>query len=186
MDVIFNCPKCDQELAVDSSGSGTEIACPSCGENIIIPESGEAAVAAPPPAQLAAPDNQPVTAGAARAAAAVAGQQPVNAISSSAAAKVQMHLKVDSNKAPEVLISKPLAPLEVAAKETDKKLRVKTIKHTDCIEVGHDKFDEFVTNFLVKVGEKNIKTITPLTYTHIDIGSQKLLTDYAVMIVYRG
>ena len=38
MDVIFNCPKCEQELAVDSSGAGTEIECPSCGESIVIPE----------------------------------------------------------------------------------------------------------------------------------------------------
>ncbi len=38
MDVIFNCPKCDQELAVDSSGAGSEINCPSCGQAITIPE----------------------------------------------------------------------------------------------------------------------------------------------------
>ena len=81
---------------------------------------------------------------------------------------------------------KPLAPLEVAAKDSDKKIRVKTIKHTDCIEVGHDKFDEVVTNFLGKVGEPNIVSITTLTYTHLDIGSQKLLTDFGVMIVYKG
>ena len=37
MDVIFNCPKCEQELAVDSTGAGTEINCPSCGESIVIP-----------------------------------------------------------------------------------------------------------------------------------------------------
>src|ERR1022692_2399217 len=37
MDVIFNCPKCEQELAVDSTGAGTEIECPSCGETIVIP-----------------------------------------------------------------------------------------------------------------------------------------------------
>ena len=38
MDVIFNCPKCEQELAVDSSGSGSPINCPSCGAAITIPE----------------------------------------------------------------------------------------------------------------------------------------------------
>jgi hypothetical protein len=111
---------------------------------------------------------------------------PANPIASSAAAKVEMHLRVPSNKAPEVLIAKALAPLEVAAKESDRKMRVKTIKHTDCIEVGHDKFDEFVTNFLLKVGEPNIISINTLTYTHLDIGSQKLMTDFGVMIVYRG
>jgi len=173
MDVIFNCPKCEQELAVDSSGAGSEIECPSCGEAIVIPEPQP--VAAPramapgaPPAPRVEPNVN-------------------NPIASSAAAKVEMHLKVPVRTTPtEMLIEKPLAPLEVAAKETDKKVRVKTIRHTDCIEVGHDKFDEVVSNFLGKVGESNIVNISPLSYTHLDIGSQKLLTDFAVMIIYRG
>lgn len=174
MDVIFTCPKCEQELAVDSSGAGSEIDCPSCGESIIIPEpnivprTGEGIPTLPPEAGARIAAN------------------PANPIASSAAAKVEMHLRVPSNKAPEVLIAKPLAPLEVAAKESDRKMRVKTIKHTDCIEVGHDKFDEVVTNFLVKVGEPNIISVTTLTYTHLDIGSQKLMTDFGVMIIYRG
>ena len=107
-------------------------------------------------------------------------------MASSAAAKVEMHLKVPSNKVTEVLIEKPRPPLEVAARESDKKMRVKTIKHTDCIEVGHDKFDELVTNFLNKVGEPNVISITTLAYTHLDIGTQKLMTDFGVMIIYRG
>lgn len=175
MDVIFNCPKCDQELAVDSSGAGTEIECPSCGEPIVIPSSG-------PPARLgAAPDHAP-------AAPRGGGPAPINAIASSAAAKVEMHLKVPVHKTPAAsLIEKPLAPLEAAAtKDADKKIRVKTIKHTDCIEVGHDKFDEVVSNFLAKIGESNIVSITTLSYTHLDIGSQKLMTDFGVMVIYRG
>jgi hypothetical protein len=76
--------------------------------------------------------------------------------------------------------------LEVAAKESDKKIRTKTIRHTDCIEVGHDKFDEVVTNFLSKVGEANIISINPINYTYLDIGTQKLMTEYGVLVVYRG
>jgi hypothetical protein len=114
------------------------------------------------------------------------GGGPVNPIASSAAAKVEMHLRVPVHKTSEMLIEKPLAPLEFAAKESDKKIKVKTIKHTDCIEVGHDKFDEVVSGFLSKVGETNVVNISPMTYTHLDIGSQKLMTDFAVMIVYRG
>jgi DNA-directed RNA polymerase subunit RPC12/RpoP len=171
MDVIFNCPKCDQELAVDSSGAGSEIECPSCGEAIVIPEpqpvpAARVAAGAPPPPRMEPHTNNP--------------------IATSAAAKVQMHLKVPVRSTSESLIEKPLAPLEVAAKETDRKMRVKTIKHTDCIEVGHDKFDEIVSNFLIKIGESNVVSLTPLTYTHLDIGSQKLMTDFGVMIVYRG
>ena len=172
MDVIFNCPKCEQELAVDSTGAGTEINCPSCGESIIIPKPE--AVASRPGVELAP--------GAPRAVV-----QPVNAIASSAAAKVEMHLRVPVRNTPtESLIEKPLVPLEAAAKSTDKKIHVKTIKHTDCIEVGHDKFDEVVSNFLIKVGEANVISITTLTYTHLDIGTQKLMTDFGVMVVYRG
>ena len=98
-----------------------------------------------------------------------------------------MHLRVPVHKTPTAsLIEKPLVPLEAVAKGADKKIRIKTIKHTDCIEVGHDRFDEMVGLFLEKTGEHNVQSIHPLTYTHLDIGSQKLMTDYAVMVVYRG
>ena len=172
MDVIFNCPKCDQELAVDSSGAGTEITCPSCGQAITIP-APESVVPQPGVnGGVGAPRLAPHT---------------VNPIASSAAAKVEMHLRVPVHATPaERLIEKPLPSLEVAAKESDRKIRVKTIKHTDCIEVGRDKFDEVISNFLGKVGESNVISITTLTYTHLDIGTQKLLTDFGVMIVYRG
>ncbi len=172
MDVIFNCPKCEQELAVDSTGAGTEINCPSCGEPIVIP-------APELPANRPGLDNTP--------AAARLEAHPINPIASSAAAKVEMHLRVPVHKTPtESLIEKPRPPLEAAAKETDKKVRVRTIKHTDCIEVGHDKFDEVVSGFLGKVGESNIISITTIVYTHLDIGTQKLLQDFGVLIVYRG
>ncbi|HEV2210599.1 MAG TPA: hypothetical protein VG167_17630 [Verrucomicrobiae bacterium] len=169
MDVIFNCPKCEQELAVDASGAGTQIDCPSCGAAIVIPEQ----------------NNVPRSGGGIPTVA-YAEPNPANPISSSAAARVELHLKVPSNKAAESLIAKPLVPLEAAAKETDKKLRVKTIRHTDCIEVGHDRFDEIVSSFLSKTGESNIVSLTPITYTFLDIGTQKLLTEFGLIIVYRG
>ena len=170
MDIIFDCPTCDQELAVDSGGAGSEINCPSCGEKIVIPPAS--AGRAPMPTPAMAPHDP---------------GHLVSAIATSAAAKVEMHLKVPVHKGPsEVLIEKPKATLEVSAKESDRKMRIKTIRHTDCIEVGHDKFDEMVTNFLQKIGETNITGVHPLTYTHLDIGSQKLMTEYAVMIIYRG
>jgi predicted RNA-binding Zn-ribbon protein involved in translation (DUF1610 family) len=170
MDVIFNCPKCEQELAVDASGAGTQIDCPSCGEAIVIP-------AAPANRVGAQPDGDRTPS---------AGPLPSNPMASSAAAKVEMHLRVPQHKVSAALIEKPLPPLDAAAKETDKKLRVKTIRHTDCVEVGRDRFDEVVTAFLVKTGEPNIVSITALSYSHLDIGTQKLLNDYGVLVVYRG
>src|SRR5262245_43869343 len=153
MDVIFNCPKCEQELAVDSSGAGTEINCPSCGETIVIP--------GPDRSSRPGPDSSSVLP--------QMEAHTVNRIASSAVAKGEMHLRVPVRATPtESLIEKPLAPLE-AAKDADKKIRTKTIRHTDCIEVGHDRFDEVVSNFLVKVGETNIISINPVNYSHVDI-----------------
>jgi len=158
MDIIFNCEHCGQELSVDADGAGTEIECPSCGEQIVIPDK-EPEV--PPPEEL-------------------------NPIMKSAAAKMEVHYKVPVHEGPsEPLINKPLPTLEKSSKE-GVSLCVKTIRHIDCMEVGHDRFDEKVTEFLEKVGEENIVNITPITYTYYDIGTQKLLTDFGVLIVYRG
>ncbi len=151
---------------MDSAGAGSEINCPSCGEKIVIPQ-------APSVPQGGAPAHG-------------GGHQPINPIAASAAAKVEMHLKVPVRATPtEMLIEKPLVPLE-AAKEKDRHIRIKSIRHTDCIEVGHDRFDEIVSNFLGKVGEANIVNISSFSYTFLDIGTQKLMTEYGVLIVYKG
>jgi len=172
MDVIFNCPHCDQELAVDAAGAGSEIECPSCNEKIVIPNSGSAGTRPGPPT-----DSLPTS-----------GEvHPINPIASSAAAKVEMHLKVPVRSTPgESLIEKPSKPAEVAAKETDRVLKVKTIRRLDCVEVGHDHFDETVTKFIQRVGEKQIVEFIPVNYSYLDIGTQKTLDDFGVMIVYRG
>ncbi len=169
MDIIFNCPHCEQEMAVDSSGAGSEIQCPSCGQKILIPAE------APPPAPASARH--------------AAGGHPSahqHTIASSAAAKVEMHLKVPVRDKPgEVLIAKPKPPLEAVAKGADKKLRVRTIRHAACIESGHDKFDERVTEFLTEVGEANVISIHTIGYTHFDVSIQKIVEDYGLVIVYR-
>jgi DNA-directed RNA polymerase subunit RPC12/RpoP len=172
MDIIFNCPKCEQELEVDSAGAGSEIDCPSCGETIVIPQPGSMGTRSATEPDGAAPRP--------------AGPRPVSAMASSAAAKVERHLKVPVRTSTESLIEKPLVPLEVAAKDTEKKIRIKTIRHTDCVEVGHDRFDEVVSQFLLKVGESNIINLSTFTYTSLDIGSQKVMTEYGLLIVYRG
>ncbi|HEX3799763.1 MAG TPA: hypothetical protein VH413_13790 [Verrucomicrobiae bacterium] len=173
MDVLFNCPKCNQELEVDSSGVGEEITCPSCNNKIRIPANAKPA---PPPAETDAEATTPRW-----------GTPMANAIAASAAAKVEKHLKVPVHSKPqEALITKPPVPLEVAAKESDRMLRVKSIRRVDCVEVGHDKFDEIVGKFLAKLGMDNLISVTPLNYSYLDIASQKMLTDYGVLIIYRG
>jgi ribosomal protein S27E len=105
MDIIFDCPKCEQELAVDSSGAGSEITCPSCGEKIVIPAGSTTTASSGRISPLTGQDPA----------------SPVNPIASSAAARVEMHLKVPERPGPTVsLIEKPRPPLEVAARESDK------------------------------------------------------------------
>jgi len=38
MDVEFNCPSCQQQLALDEKGRGTYLKCPSCGDHIKVPD----------------------------------------------------------------------------------------------------------------------------------------------------
>jgi DNA-directed RNA polymerase subunit RPC12/RpoP len=157
MDVVFTCPNCRQELAADATLSGTTIQCPACNVGITIPAVDPANV------------------------------RTLNPIASSAAAKEEKHFVVPVHDQPtEVLIQKSNRPLEVAAKDEDKRIRVKTIKRTDCVEVGHDRYDEVVTEFLGKVGQENIISINSINYTHLDIGTQKLMTDYGVTVIYKG
>ena len=114
------------------------------------------------------------------------GPRIVDAMASSAARKEEKHFSVPVHDKPaESLITKPLAPLDVAAKEAIK-LRVKTIRHSDCVEVGKDHFDEVVTRFLEKVGETHLVSITPITYMHQDLASRQWIDDYGVLLVYRG
>ncbi len=159
MDIIFNCPHCDLEMETDAAGAGMEIKCPNCGEMITVPQ--------PTPETIV--------------------KQTLNPIATSAAAREEKRYTVPVREKPsEELIKKPNRPLEFAAKESDKKIRVKTFRHHDCYEVGRDKFDEVVTDFLQKVGQENIIAIQTINYTHVDIGTQKLLTDFGVLIIYRG
>jgi hypothetical protein len=169
MDIIFNCPNCEQELAVDSSGAGTDIECPSCHETITIPAQSTKGAPAATPADAPALSLAPST------------------ISSSAAAKVEMHLKVPVRNTPgERLIVKSKPPMEAVVRSSGKQIRTHTIRHATCIESGHDKFDEVVAKFLNEVGEPNIIAMHTISYTFLDIGTQKLLNDYGLMVIYRG
>ena len=169
MEIIFNCPNCSQELSVDTAGAGSEIPCPTCGETIIIPQESAKSAPANPPADVHAPSLAP------------------SAMASSAAAKVEFHLKVPVRTSPgESLIKKASVPLEAVAKGADKQIRVRTMRHDKCVESGHDKFDEMVTKVLADIGEHNIIGIHNINYEHFDVQTQKVMTDYGLVIIYRG
>lgn len=167
MDIVFNCPNCEQELAVDQSGAGSQIECPSCGETITIPAGAgkvtTGSLPAPPP-----PANASV-------------------INTSAAAKVELHLKVPVHDKPaESLIGKPKPPLEGVQRGAGKRLRIRTIRRAACVENGHDLFDDKVSAFIQEIGESNIISTHVVVYEQFDVGIQKIMTDYGLLVVYRG
>lgn len=168
MEIIFNCPHCNQELSVEAAGAGSEIPCPTCGETITIPEKSAQAAAASA-VEHHAPSLAP------------------SAMASSAGAKVEFHLKVPVRTTPgESLIKKGAVPLDAVARGADKQIRVRTIRHDKCIDAGHDKFDEMVSKVLADIGEPNLIGIHTISYEHFDVQSQKVMTDYGLVIIYRG
>jgi ribosomal protein S27E len=167
MDIVFNCPNCDQELAVDQAGAGSQIECPSCGETITIPAAAGKVTTGSIPATPATGTN--------------------SAITTSAAAKVELHLRVPVHDKPaESLIGKAQPPLEAVQKGAGKRLRIRTIRRAACIENGHDLFDDKVSAFLQEIGESNIVATHVVGYEQFDVGVQKIMTDYGLLVIYRG
>jgi DNA-directed RNA polymerase subunit RPC12/RpoP len=156
MDVMFTCPNCRQQLEADAAMAGSSIACPACQASIIIP--------------AADPANTRVA----------------NPTATSAGAKEEKHFAVPVGDRPTAsLIQKAATPLE-NQRSGDKTLKIRCIRRTDCVEVGKDHFEEVVSQFLAQTGEQNIVSINTIGYTHIDMGSRQVLTDYGVMIVFKG
>ncbi len=156
MDITFKCTNCGQELATEETAVGSEIQCPVCNTILVVPRPEVEAVVAAPP-----PAPPP--------------------------AHEEKHFSVPVHEGPaEVLIRKSSKPLEVAAKESDKHLRIKCIRRTDCVEVGHDHFEQVVSDFLGKVGDQNVVSVNTFNYTNIDMGTRQLINEYGVLIVYKG
>lgn len=155
MDISFSCEHCGQELEVDSTAAGSMVECPSCAREIQIPEPATTGIAVAPPRAPEPPKEAP-------------------------------KFVVPQRETPaEALISKPNKPLEVAAKEDERKLRVKTFRHSDYVELGGDHFDEEVSRFLQLVGQDNLIKIDHISYSAKDPDGN-FFPDYGIFIVFRG
>jgi DNA-directed RNA polymerase subunit RPC12/RpoP len=171
MDIVFNCPHCSTELEVESDAAGESIDCPACQRAIQIPAASPVTPASAP--RVVTPPPPPTAAGSKEA--------PATAASPEKKFSVPV-----TNKPVEPLIQKALPSLKAqAASDGKKRLCVKTLRHSDCKEVGKDRFDETVTDFLNGIGEENIISITPINYSYVEMGTQKLITDFGMAIVYR-
>ena len=87
---------------------------------------------------------------------------------------------------PEVLVKskKNSKTIEEETIEGDGRICAKTIKRGDCIELGQDKFDETLNEFLAKLKREQIISVHPVNYAHYDPATQKYLDDYGAMVIY--
>ncbi len=190
MDTSFSCPKCQLHITADECVVGEEIDCPECGEKFRVPPPAKPkprpvpvvvkSAAHPVPAVAAVPDPAAATP-ATSPAAAPAPEAPKP--EAKPAAPEHKPLVVPHHTGPAESLVKKAAHTE--PKNEPPKIRVKTIKRGACVEVGHDLFDEKVTDFLNKVGQENIINISPISYGAMD-STGHMLPDYGIMIVYRG
>jgi hypothetical protein len=202
MDVTWNCPQCRQELSADEGDAGQEIQCPTCGESQCIPQPKAEAIKLPVPSHVQSPSKPPslslnlpvppaptppapapaefpAEAAAAPAAEAAPAREP-----QPAPKHEHKSYSVPQHEGPaEKLVKKKAEAAPEGPKE--RRMRIRCIKRHMCEEVGHDKFEEVVTDFLKKVGEENIVSISPVSYGMVNTIGQTL-NDYGVMIVYRG
>lgn len=157
MDIAFKCPHCQQELEVDLGAAGQQLSCPTCSRLITVPQPDPANTKAPPPP------------------------------SGPAQTKEAKHFSVPVTAGPSApLIKKSQALLDVVPSSGPRQLHIKTIRHIDCKEVGHDNFDKIVTDALGKIGEEAIISINTINYSYVEMGTQKLLNDFGVLIVYKA
>jgi len=172
---------------VDTSAGGSTIECPTCGSEITVPLADVTnihpinPIAASAAAKIERHFSVPVHEGPAEVLLKTPQRPrehgPVAA--PAAAPAVAAPVAVPTVAAP-VEVAAPAAPVG------GKRMHIKIFRHSDCVEVGRDLYEEMVSDFLNQVGEANIISINSLNYTHIDIGSQRLLTDYALQVIYRG
>ena len=166
MDMSFSCPKCGLHITADESVVGELIDCPDCGHGIRVP-----------------PPKKSKTNPAAKSTRSVAG---VTGKSTKSASQALGHkpLTVPHHHGPqESLLKHSHGP--AAAKDEGPKIRVRCIKRSACEEVGHDHFDEVVTDFLNKVGQANIIHLSAISYGVMD-PTGHMLPDYGIMIIYKG
>jgi hypothetical protein len=164
MDINFACPNCNVLLTADDSMVGDEIQCPQCNLTFNVPEG----TPAPPPAAI-----DPVQ------------EMLAATVTPELKPRQRINLTLPSS-APgsSALIEKANKPLEVSAK-MGISFVVRTIRRSECVVSGKDRFDDMVAEVLSGVGEEHLHSVTPISYSYLDKASQLALTDYGVMIIYK-
>ncbi|MDB6131656.1 MAG: hypothetical protein JWM04_2763 [Verrucomicrobiales bacterium] len=103
----------------------------------------------------------------------------------STAAREERSISVQpSNATNKILIHKPPPRLEATAKGVDKRVAVRTFRHSDLTASGKVSFDDTVARFIESVGETNIIKMFPIQYSYESNG--KVLDDFGLVLIYRA
>ena len=176
MYVSFNCPKCNQELEVEQDMVGEQIECPTCSEVLTIPDNTQTPPSTPNLPPTAPKPEEP----------AASSPPPQPEPPPAAPPKEKHSLAVPMREGPgEILVKKKSAVAPADAEPLAKRYRIKCIKRINCVEVGHDLFEEKVAKAIDKIGDENVVSLHPISYGYMDT-TGNMLPDYGVMIVYKG
>ena len=176
MYVSFNCSKCNQELEVEQDMIGEQIECPTCSEVLTIPDGKPEPPSAPSLPPPASKPEDPAT----------SSPPPLPEPPPAAPLKEKHSLSVPVREGPgENLVKKKATAETVATAPQVKQFRIKCIKRINCVEVGHDLFEEKVAKAIEKIGSENVVSLHAIAYGYMDTTGH-MLPDYGVMIVYKG
>ena len=164
MNVVINCPHCDQEMIIDEAGVGETVDCPACSKEFVIPEGR-------PEDEVKKERDKPAD---------KQKEEPK-----------KEEPKKDSK--PPLPSKEELAALLPGAQRSKNDaalnadapgIKVKTIQHHLCIDMGKDLFDGQVAKLLATIPREDIISVNPLSYSYKDSGGD-IIADFGVMVIYQ-
>lgn len=192
MNILFNCTKCSQEMSVEEAAIGMEVDCPNCGENLTIPQGKPDPDSTSEEPSAENPETDKAKGGGGSAAAPSKdepkkGEDPPKKLAVPIRPKNAPKEKLEEfdHKGVKSKAEREKEKEQKAGEKKESQICVKTIRRNQCLEMGHDNFDEVVGEFLRSIGQEAVISITTTTYSYFD-SQGKSLGDYGVMIVYKG
>ena len=158
MNIVINCPHCNQEMVIDDSGVGQSVPCPTCSKDFVIPQGRpeeevkkerEAAAATPKPEEKKE-DKKP---------------------------------QMSKEELAALLPGAKKGGAKTEKKEDAPGFKVKTLQHHLCIDMGNDLFPKMAEDILNKIKREDLITCTPINYSYKNSGGD-LIQDYGLVIVY--
>lgn len=165
MNVVINCPHCNQEMIIDEAGVGETVDCPACSKEFVIPEGRpEEEVRKEREAAAPAPEAKK--------------EEPKKE-----APKKEEKKPMPSKEELAALLPGAQRGKSGAEAADAPGIKVKSIQHHLCIDMGKDTFDAQVAKVLGSIPREDIISVNPLSYSYKDSGGD-IIADFGVMVIY--